>query len=197
MIVYGTIVWKWGFPQMSSIYILGGIAAGIVCRYSPNHLADTFIEGGRAIFGGVIAVGLARSISVIMEKAGVIDTIIYYLSLPLKSFSTAASATVMFVVQTIINFFIPSGSGQAMATLPIMLPLADILHVNKQVAILAFQLGDGLSNLCYPTVAVLIAYLTYTRVPFSRWFRFILPYMVIVWILSVIFTVTGVLIGWQ
>ncbi|GHV79868.1 hypothetical protein AGMMS49944_16590 [Spirochaetia bacterium] len=197
LIIYGTIVWKWGFPQMSSLYILGGIAAGFLCRYSPNRIADTFIEGGRTIFGGVVAVGLARGITVIMEKAGVIDTIIYYLALPLKSFSAAGSATVMFIVQTIINFFIPSGSGQAMATLPIMLPLSDILQVNRQVAILAFQFGDGLSNLCYPTVAVVIAYLTYTRVPFSRWLRFILPYMVIVWILSVIFTVGGVVIGWQ
>ncbi len=197
LIIFGTIAWKWGFPQMSSLYIIGGIAAGAVCRYSPNRIADTFIEGGRAIFAGVIAVGLARGLSVIMEKAGIIDTIIYWLSLPLKDFSTAASASVMFVIQTIVNFFIPSGSGQAMATLPIMLPLSDILGVSKQVAILAFQFGDGLSNLCYPTVAVLIAYLTYTGVPFSRWLRFIMPYMVLAWIVAALFTAGGVVIGWQ
>ncbi|MDR1048684.1 MAG: TIGR00366 family protein [Synergistaceae bacterium] len=196
-IVFGTIVWKWGFPQMSSLYILGGIVAGIACRYSPNRIADTFIEGGRDIFGGVVAVGLARSISVLMEKAGVIDTIIYYLSLPLANFSAEASASVMFVIQTLINFFIPSGSGQAMATLPVMLPLSDILNVSKQVAILAFQFGDGLSNLCYPTVAVVIAYLTYTKVPFSRWLRFIMPYMVLVWVVAAAFTAGGVVIGWQ
>jgi uncharacterized ion transporter superfamily protein YfcC len=195
-IVFGTIVWKWGFPQMSSLYILGGIVAGIVCRYSPNRIADTFVEGGRAIFGGVVAVGLARGISILMEKAGVIDTIIYYLSLPLAGFSPEASASVMFVVQTVINFFIPSGSGQAMATLPIMLPLSDVLNVSKQVAILAFQFGDGLSNLCYPTVAVLIAYLTYAKVPFSRWLRFILPYMLLTWVVSAAFTAAGVFIGW-
>jgi uncharacterized ion transporter superfamily protein YfcC len=196
-IVFGTIVWKWGFPQMSSLYILGGVIAGAACRYSPNRIADTFIEGGRAIFGGVAAVGLARGISVLMEKAGVIDTVIYYLSLPLKDFTAEASASVMFVIQTVINFFIPSGSGQAMATLPVMLPLADILNVSKQAAILAFQFGDGLSNLCYPTVAVLIAYLSYTRVPFSRWLRFIMPYMILVWVVALAFIAGGVAAGWQ
>lgn len=196
LIIYGTIAWKWGFPQMSSIYVLGGIAGGAICRYSPNRIADTFIEGGRAIFGGVAAVGMARGISVLMERTGIIDTIIYYLSLPLQNFSAAVSAAIMFVVQTIINFFIPSGSGQAMATLPVMLPLADILGLSKQVAILAFQFGDGLSNLCYPTVAVLVAYLTYTKVPFSRWLRYILPYMLAVWLIAVISTGTAALIGW-
>ena len=197
LIVYGSIAWKWGFSQMSSLYVIGGIVAGAVCRYSPNRIADTFIEGGRDIFGGVVAVGLARGISVMMEKAGVIDTIIHYLSLPLKDFTAEASASFMFVIQTIINFFIPSGSGQAMATLPVMLPLADILGVSKQVAILAFQFGDGLSNLCYPTVAVLIAYLTYTKVPFSRWMRFIMPCMILLWLVAAAFTAGGVLIGWQ
>lgn len=196
-IVYGAIMWRWGFAQMASLYILGGTAAGVVCGWGPNRIADTFVEGGRAIFSGVVAVGLARGLSVIMEKAGIIDTIIHYLSLPMKELSTMTSATIMFVIQTVINFFIPSGSGQAMATLPIMLPLADILGVGKQVAILAFQFGDGLSNVCYPTVAVLIAYLTYTGVPFSRWLRFIMPCMLLLWIVAAGFTAAGVLIGWN
>ena len=196
-IIYGTIHWKWGLDSMASLYIIGGILAGLVSRYPLNQIADTFIEGGRNIFSGVIAVGLARGISVLMEKAGIIDTVIHYLSVPLKEFSPAFSAGVMVFIQTIINFFIPSGSGQAMATLPVMLPLADILGISKQTAILAFQFGDGLSNLCYPTVAVLIAYLSYTRVPFSKWFRFIAPYMLISWLVAVAFTVTAVVINWH
>lgn len=196
-VVYGATAWKWGFAQMSSAYILGGIIAGAVCGWGPNRIADTFIEGGRSIFAGVVAVGLARGISVIMEKSVIIDTIIHYLSLPMQELSTTASASLMFVIQTVINFFIPSGSGQAMATLPVMLPLSDILGVSKQVAILAFQFGDGLSNLCYPTVALLIAYLTYTRVPFSRWLRFIMPCMLLLWLTAAAFTAGGVLMGWR
>jgi uncharacterized ion transporter superfamily protein YfcC len=102
----------------------------------------------------------------------------------------------MFVVQTIINFFIPSGSGQAMATLPIMLPLGQIVGISYQVTILAFQFGDGLSNLIYPTVPLLVAYLAFTKVPFSRWIKYITPYFVITALMAFVFTGVGVAIGW-
>jgi len=102
----------------------------------------------------------------------------------------------MILVQTLINFFIPSGSGQAMATLPIMLPLGQIVGLSDQVTILAFQIGDGLSNLIYPSVAVTVAYLAYTNVPFSRWLKYVLPFFAIMLGIGMIFAVTGVFIGW-
>lgn len=197
IIVYGSVFWKWGFSEMSALYIIGAAIAGFVAGYSPNGIADIFVEGGRSMYAGVFAVGLARGISVMMEKAGIIDTVINALSVPLQNLSTSVSAGLMFVIQTLINFFIPSGSGQALATLPIMLPLADIIGVNKQVAILAFQFGDGLSNICYPTVAVLIAYLTYTDVPLSKWLRFVAVYMLMVWGAALMFTVGGVMMNWS
>lgn len=195
--VYGALYWDWRNAERSAFFILGAAASGAVARYSPNRIADVFVEGGRAIFAGVLSIGLARSLSVMMENTGVIDTIIYALSLPLKEVATTFTASAMFVVQTLINFFIPSGSGQAMATLPIMLPLAEVLGLSKQTAILAFQFGDGLSNLCYPAVAVMVGYLTYTRVPFSKWLRFIMPYMLLSWSAAVVFTVGAVLTNWQ
>lgn len=195
-IIYGTLKLKWGITEMSAIYIIGGIIAGIVAGYDSNKIVDIFVDGGKAIFGGAMAVGIARGLAVIMEKGHIIDTIIYFLSLPLKNLSPVASSIVMFIIQTVINFFIPSGSGQAMATLPIMLPLSDIIHLNKQIAILAFQFGDGLSNLCYPTVAVVIAYLAYTKVPFSKWLKYIMPYMFITWIIAAIMVGLSVIINY-
>lgn len=195
--VYGAVYWGWKNAQRSAFFLLGAVAAGLVARYTPNRIADVFVEGGRSIYAGVLSIGLARALSVIMEKSGVIDTVIHALSSPLKDVPTTFTASAMFAVQTVINFFIPSGSGQAMATLPIMLPMAEILGVSKQTAILAFQFGDGLSNLCYPAVAVLVGYLTYARVPFSKWLRFIMPYVLISWLVAAAFTVGAVLLHWQ
>jgi uncharacterized ion transporter superfamily protein YfcC len=196
IIIYGTLQLKWGIPQMSALYIIGGIIAGIIAGYSANQIADTLIEGGKAIFPGAMAVGLARAIGVVMDNASITDTIIYYLSLPLKELSPVLSGVAMFIVQSILNLFVPSGSGLAMLTMPIMLPLADIIHLNKQIAVLAFQFGDGLTNICYPTVAVVIAYLTYAKVPFPKWLQYILPYAVLTSVAAAAFLILAVLINY-
>lgn len=195
-IIYGTLKLKWGIPQMSALYIIGAIIAGAVAGYDANKIADTLIDGGKAIFPGAMAVGLARAIGVVMDNASITDTIIYYLSLPLQELSPLVSGVAMFIVQSILNLFVPSGSGLAMLTLPIMLPLADIIHLNKQIAVLAFQFGDGLTNICYPTVAVLIAYLTYAKVPFPKWLQFILPYAVLTSTAAVVFLLVAVVINY-
>ncbi|MBU3188198.1 TIGR00366 family protein [Clostridium bowmanii] len=134
-IVYGTINWKWGIPQMSATYIIGAMA-----------------------------VGLARTIQVVMDQGHIADTIVYGISYPLKGLPAYVTSVAMMIVQMIINFFIPSVSGQAMVTLPIMVPAADIIGLNRQIAILAYQFNDGLSNVCYPTVGGLIAFLKYILV---------------------------------
>lgn len=194
-IIYGTFQWRWGMIQMSGAYIVGAVAAGIVAGYSSGKIADTLLEGGKSIFIGVVAVGLARAISVVMTDGRITDTIVCAISQSLKGLPPVFTSIAMFVVQTILNFFIPSGSGQALVTLPIMLPVADIIELKRQVAILAFQFGDGLSNLCYPTVGVLVAFLIYTKVPFDRWIRFIAPFMVIAWCLSIGFLSLAVISG--
>jgi len=143
-----------------------------------------------------MAVGLARGISVIMDTSKIGDTIVYYLSLPLEGLPSALTALGMFIIQTILNFFIPSGSGQAMVTLPIMIPLSDLVNVSRQTAILAFQMGDGLSNLCYPTMSVTIAYLALGKVPFNKWIRFALPFIIIAWAVSAAFLVVASGLNW-
>lgn len=182
LIVYGSLNWKWGMTEMSAVYIIGAIAGGIVAGYDANKIAFEILEGGKSIFIGAMAVGLARAIQVLMEQGHIADTIVHFLASLLKGMSPTFNAIGMLVIQTIINFFIPSGSGQAVVTLPIMLPVADIIDLNRQIAILAFQFGDGLSNLCYPTVGALIAFLTYSKVPFVKWIRFIMPYMIMIWV---------------
>lgn len=124
-------------------------------------------------------VGFATSIKVLMEMGNIGDTISYELSNILQGLPLHIAAICMTISQSVINFFIPSGSGQALATLPVMLPLGESLGLTKQITILAFQMGDGLSNLINPTLGGLIAMLSMCRVPIDRWIRFIFPVLII------------------
>jgi uncharacterized ion transporter superfamily protein YfcC len=124
---------------------------------------------------GAFMVGFAATIKVLMDMGNIGDTISFNLSLILKDMSLYGSAISMAVSQSIINFFIPSGSGQALATLPVMIPLGETLGLTRQTSILAFQIGDGISNLINPTLGGLIAMLAMCRVPLDRWLRFIFP----------------------
>lgn len=183
-IVYGTLNWKWGIPEMSAVYIIGSIIGGIIAGYNANKIVNEMLEGGKAIFTGAMAIGLARAISVIMDQGHITDTIVHSLASLLQGQSPTFNAIGMFILQSVLNFFIPSGSGQAVVTLPIIIPVADLIGLNRQIAILAFQFGDGLSNLCYPTVGALIAFLAYTKISYTKWIKFIMPYLLLMWVAS-------------
>jgi len=125
------------------------------------------------------------------------DTISFHLSEVLKTLPLYLSAIGMAVSQSFINFFIPSGSGQALATLPVMLPLGEVIGLTRQTTILAFQIGDGISNLINPTLGGLIAMLSMCRVPLDRWLRFIIPIAITIFILSAITLIIAVAVGYQ
>ena len=127
------------------------------------------------VFVGVICIGFARSVSVVLTKGNILDTVIYGLSIPLKRLPSSLSALGMLVIQSIINFFIPSGSGQAAVTMPIMAPLADVVGLTRQTAVMAFQLGDGLTNMVIPTMGALVVYIGVAKVPFAKYFKWVLP----------------------
>jgi uncharacterized ion transporter superfamily protein YfcC len=196
VILYGTYNWKWQITEMSAIYIVGGILAGMIGGHSSGRIADEFINGGKAIFMPAMAVGLARAIQIIMNNTHITDTLVYYFSIPLQHLPPALSAVGMFIIQSLLTFFIPSGSGLAMLSMPIMVPLSDVIHLNRQIAILAFQYGDGLAHLCFPTTAVTVAFLAVGKISFARWLQFIMPYLYIVWTFAAISLVVAVAINW-
>jgi len=142
-------------------------------------------------------VGFARSIQVVLEHGKVVDTIIAGLASPLQRLGPELAAAGMFMVQSVLNFFIPSGSGQAYVTMPLMAPLADLVGVSRQVAVLAFQFGDGFTNILIPTNAVLIGILSIAAVPYDRWVRFLMPFMLKIWLLGSIALVIAVMIGFS
>jgi uncharacterized ion transporter superfamily protein YfcC len=147
---------------------------------------------------GAFMVCFATTIKVLMELGHIGDSISFHLSEVLKkTLPIYASGVAMAVSQSFINFFIPSGSGQALATLPVMLPLGEVIGLTRQTTILAFQIGDGISNLMNPTLGGLIAMLSMCRVPLDRWLRFIFPMALALFILSSITLIIAVAIGYQ
>jgi uncharacterized ion transporter superfamily protein YfcC len=141
-------------------------------------------------------IGLARGILVILQEAQTLDTILYVLASALQNTSAVGSAIAMFAIQSAINFFVPSGSGQAALTMPLMAPLADLLGITRQTAVLAYQMGDGFTNMIIPTNVVLMSVLSLAGVPWHKWARWILPLQCVLFLAGAIALVIAVLTGY-
>ena len=197
LLIYGMTVWKWGLFEMQGLF--GGLTllVAVIARMSPDRTAVEFSKGAGSLTSVALLIGVARAIQVVLDEGGVVDTMVYGISVPIQELPGAVSAVGMFFVQSLANFFLPSGSGQAYVTMPIMAPLADIVGVSRQVAVLAFQFGDGFSNILIPTQYVLVGILAMAGVPYDRWLRFILPFMVKIAIAGSIALIVAVLIGYD
>jgi uncharacterized ion transporter superfamily protein YfcC len=157
--------------------------------------AKAFSIGAAELTTTALLIGFARAIQVVLDEALVIDTIVYGIAQPLQAAGTELAAIGMFAVQSLANFFIPSGSGQAYVTMPVMAPLADLVGASRQVAVLAYQFGDGFTNILVPTNAVLVGILAIAGVPYEKWLRFVVPFMIKIWVLGSIALVVAVWIG--
>lgn len=176
-LVYGIFQLGWGITDIGSLFILGGIVSGFIGGMGPNTIVKEFIAGVRGMAGGAVMVGVARAILVCMENGVIIDTVIYYLSSIISALPKAISVVGMYIVQVIVNFFVPSGTGQAAATMPIMVPLSDILDINRQVAVMAYQFGDGFTSSIIPTSGTLMALLAVAKIPYGKYVKFVAPLM--------------------
>ena len=156
ILMCGLINWGWDFPQLCGLFLIMSMVAAGIHKWSPNKWCAEFIDSAKTALWGCVLTGVAKAITVVMQDAMIMDTVIYSLSNLLKSAPQALSAQFMLVVQTLINFFIPSATGQAAATMPIMAQLADIIGLSRQTAVLAFHFGDGLSNIFWPTADIVI-----------------------------------------
>lgn len=143
---------------------------------------------------GALLVGISRSIAVIMENAQIIDTVVYWLATMLQHFRGMASAMGMLFAQNIINFFIPSGAGQALITMPILAPVGEMVGVSRQVSVLAYQFGDGFSNIFWPTSVFMMCGIM--RLPINKWYRFVTPLFLIIFAASIVLLGAAVVIGY-
>lgn len=171
-IVYGCIALGWDMPEQSAIFITLGIAVGIVAGFDANTICKEFLTGCKEMLGAAFIIGLARSIGNIMGDGNIIDTVVYSLSKILDFIPFYLQGTGMLIVNTIINVFITSGSGQASVVMPIMIPLADLIGMTRQTAILAFNFGDGFCNYILPTSTALMGIISATNIPYDRWMKF-------------------------
>ncbi|GLY11854.1 YfcC family protein [Pseudobacillus badius] len=179
VLMYGVMKLGWYITEIAGLFLLFGIIMGLVGKLAPSHIANSFIRGAGDLIGGALIIGLAQSILVIFNDAGLIDTILYHTARLLDVIPPALNAVGMFIFQLFLNFLVPSGSGQAALTMPIMAPLSDMIGVTRQTAVLAYQFGDGMSNIIFPTVGFLMAGLSIAGIPWGKWIKWIFPFMLI------------------
>ncbi len=184
LLIYGSTNWKWKLEESAALFIWMGIAAGAVYGFTPNKIATDFVNGAKKlVFGGLI-IGIANGIAIILADGSILDTTVLGLSRLLVNLPPFLQSAGMFLMQLIINGLITSGSGQAAATMPIMLPVADIIGMTRQTTVLAFNFGDGLSNYILPTSSALMGFLAIAGIPYEKWMKFM-------WKLFLIWMVTG------
>lgn len=194
--VWGIAVYRWYLTELGAMWLGVALLAGLIGGLGADGTAKRFGLGAAELAVVALLVGFARSIALILEDGQVLHTIVHGASIPLGWVGAELSAVGMLLMQTVMNLFIPSGSGQAFATMPIMAPLADVVGIERQVAVLAFQFGDGLSNIIIPTNVVLMAILGVAGVPYDRWFRFVWPLMLKLLLLAALALVVAVRIGY-
>ncbi len=197
VLVWGVLQFGWYIDEISALFLGIGIVVAIVAGLTVDETTSAFIDGARDLVGTAIIIGLARGILIIAQDGQIIDTMLHFFSSLIGDWPAVLSAQAMVLVQTAINFFVPSGSGQAALTMPIMAPLSDLLGVTRQTAVLAYQFGDGFSNMIYPTAPVLLGTLSVAKVPWNKWALWILPLQIILLALSMVVIALVVMMQWQ
>ncbi|KEJ93288.1 YfcC family protein [Synergistes jonesii] len=179
---FGAIRYGWYFSELSAIFIVMMFVVGLVNKQSINETCDAFVDISKNILFAAFVIGLSRAILIVLQKGQIIDTICFYFSNGLAGMSKTVAAEAMFGFQTLLNLFIPSGSGQAVTSMPLMIPLSDLLKINRQIAVLAFQFGDGFSNIFWPTACAVLCAIS--GVPINKWWKFFAPYCLFATILG-------------
>jgi uncharacterized ion transporter superfamily protein YfcC len=197
LFVWGVNAHGWYLTEMAAIFMGVGLLAAFLGRLGPNEVAAKFCEGASELATTALLVGFARTIEVVLSDAQVIDTIVHGIASVLEGAGSYVAAAGMLAVQTVCNLFIPSGSGQAYVTMPIMAPLADLTGVTRQTAVLAFQMGDGFTNTIVPTNAVLMGMLAMGRIPYGRWLRFMVPLLLKIYAVALAGLFFAVAVGYQ
>jgi uncharacterized ion transporter superfamily protein YfcC len=197
VVVWGIKRYQWYFIELGGAFFALALLTALINRTSADAMAKQFVNGAGELINTALLIGFARAIEITLSDGQVLHTIVNGLSQPLAVVGGELSAVGMLFIQSVLNFFIPSGSGQAYVTMPIMAPISDIVGVTRQVAVLAYQMGDGFMNMIVPTNAVLMGILGMCGIPYGRWFRFIWPLMLQLLVLGSIAMVVAVLIGYQ
>ena len=177
--LFGIFQYQWYFIELAGFYILAGLITGLIGGLKPSQIATAMNEGIQNIILGALIVGVARAIAVMLEDGVIMDTTVHYLSQIVTFLPEWLVPVAMMIVQGLLNFLIPSGSGQAAATMPIMVGIVDLTEMTRQTAVLAFLMGDGFSNIFYPTSGYFMAALAIAKIKYTDWIKFIWPLLLL------------------
>ena len=186
VLTFGVMKLGWGMQEMSALFVILSILIAVIARLSADQYVDAFMKGAAGILIGALVIGMARAIVVVLTNGKLIDTILFNASGVLQYLPASLSAAGMFVIQALIHFIVPSGSGQAALTMPIMVPLADLLHVTRQTAVLVFSLADGIGNTIFPTSGYFMAGLAIAGVPWQKWAKVMIKLVVFQYTIAII-----------
>lgn len=183
-LVAGVMGYGWYLPEICALFLALAVAAGIAADYTPDQIAKEFVAGAKDIFSAALVIGLAAGIIVILKNGGVTDILLTSLASSLEGSGKVGALASMYGIQNFINIFIPSASAKAAVTMPIMAPFADMIGLSRQATVLAFQFGDGFTNMITPCSGVLMAVLSVARIPYERWFRWIWKFILLLIVLG-------------
>ena len=173
LLVVGVTRWDWYLPEITGLFLVMGLVCGIMAGFGANRIAEELMAGAKDILSAALVVGFASGIIVILQDGRVVDSILHSMQEGLDGTGPMASLSAMYGIQAVINFLIPSASAKAAITIPIMAPFADMVGVSRQAMVLAFQFGDGFTNMLTPTSGVLMAALAMARIPYEKWVRWV------------------------
>lgn len=178
-LVIGVLGYSWYITEIAALFLALGILSGMAAGYTPNKCVQEFLAGAKDIFSAALIVGLASGIIIILREGKIIDTILYTLANGLGEGTKLGSLSLMYGIQTLINMFIPSATAKAAITMPIMAPFSDLIGLSRQATVLAFQFGDGFTNMITPTSGVLMAVLGLAKIPYSKWVKWVWKFILI------------------
>jgi len=196
-LIVGSTVYSWYMVEFAGLFFAMGLACGIAGGIGPNKLAKSFIAGAKDLASAALIVAFAGGIVVILEDGHILDTILYGMASVTSHFGGILAAQSMYVLQCILNFFIPSGSTKAVLTMPLLAPLADLSGITRQTLVLAYQLGAGFNSMILPTSAVTVGTLALAKIPYERWFKWNWPLQVALFVFSLLALVWPAVTHWN
>ena len=185
-LIVGAMGYGWYLPEICALFVALGIVAGYSAGYSADEIAQEFVAGAKDIFSAALIIGFAAGIIVILENGAVINTMLSAMADALQQAGREVALMMMYGLQTLINLFIPSASAKAAVTMPIMAPFSDLIGISRQSTVLAFQFGDGFTNMITPCSGVLMAVLSIARIPYEQWFKFIWKFILVLLIVGLL-----------
>ncbi|WP_227001874.1 YfcC family protein [Virgibacillus necropolis] len=196
ILAFGVIQYGWFIKEIAALFLIMGIVVGIINKMGINEIAERFVKGCEELVVGALVVGFAYGALVLLQNSSTIDTILYGVTSLVSGMPSQFAAIGMYITQSFLNFIVTSGSGQAALSMPIMTPLADLLEVNRQTAVLAYQMGDGISNIFTPTSGLLLAALAMAGISWIKWIKFVWPLIAIHYVLGAIFVTIAHMFIW-